>query len=135
LCTGLRTRLGTTLTALLTRLGRLALTLNSELRRAATLGRNEGDPMRTRTRVFGVHEDRPRVLLPLSHCDGARCGRVGREIRTRQIARLGNGDTAIRRLQPRELTYVFGEPNVEPHCLLTRLHLCGGNRSGALLSV
>jgi hypothetical protein len=142
--TRLRTRLRTGLTiGLRTRLTRLrgltrlctGLTtgLNVQLRRAATLGRDERDPMRTGPRILSVHEDRPRVFLPLSHRDGTLCGSVGCQIRTWQIARLGQLDAAFRRLEPRELTDVFRERHVEPHCLLTRLNLSGRDRRGALL--
>jgi hypothetical protein len=133
--TGLTTRLSRlTGLARLTRLGaRLTCSLNVQLRRAATFGRDERDSMRTGPRILGVHVDRPRVFLSLRHRDGTRCGSVRCQIRTWQIARFGQHDTAVRRLESRELADVFRERHVEPHCLLTRLNLSGGDRSGALL--
>jgi hypothetical protein len=131
--TGLTARLCTRLTGLGTGRTRLTSGLNAQLRRAATLSRDERDDMRTGPRILGVHVDRPRVFLSLSHRDGTRCGSVRCQIRTWQIARLGQRDTAVRRLESRELADVFRERHVEPHCLLTRLNLSGGDRSGALL--
>ena len=82
LCTRLGTRLSTWLRTTLTSTWlRRCAAFDPDLRGALTIGPDERHHMGPGPRILRVHVDRPRVPL-LTHRDGARCGRVGREIRT-----------------------------------------------------